>query len=284
MKKQAGGTFLGVTIGLLVGLAAALLVAMYVTKTPIPLVDRGVQGKPDQDALEQERNKSWNPNAGWSCPPRPSWVAGWERPPPPPTRPAQVDPRASCMGGSVNNAALPPSLPIPASPGVAPAMLPAAAPASASAAATPAAPASKPAAPKPTPEATAAPAPAAKPSAPPATTKPASGDALDELIRQRMGASAPAAAKPATSPDASGADPFLYFVQAGAFSSPGEAERQRTKLMMLGLDAKVSERDQAGRTVFRVRLGPFRKKGDADSATERLNAQGVDSALVRVQR
>ena len=76
MKKQAGGTFLGVTIGLLVGLAAALLVAMYVTKTPIPLVDRGVQGKPEQDALEQERNKSWNPNAGWSSPTLPRALGG----------------------------------------------------------------------------------------------------------------------------------------------------------------------------------------------------------------
>lgn len=281
MKKQAGGTFLGVTIGLLVGLAAALLVAMYVTKTPIPLVDRGVQGKPDQDALEQERNKSWNPNAGWSSPTLPSAVGGLDSAPPPPTLPAPVDTSASNMNGGVGNAALPPSLPVPASPGMAPAMVPAAAPASAPTAATPAtaspaapaATASKPAAPKPAPEA----APAAKPA-------PAGGDALDELIRQRMGAAAPAAAKPATSPDASGADPFLYFVQAGAFSSPEEAERQRTKLMMLGLDAKVSERDQAGRTVFRVRLGPFRKKGDADTTTERLNAQGVDSALVRVQR
>lgn len=76
----------------------------------------------------------------------------------------------------------------------------------------------------------------------------------------------------------------MYFVQAGAFSAPDEAERQRTKLMMLGFDAKISERDQAGRTMFRVRLGPFRKKSDADSTTERLSAQGMDSALVRVQR
>ncbi|MDD2535243.1 MAG: hypothetical protein PHW78_01540, partial [Macromonas bipunctata] len=104
MKKQAGGTFLGVTIGLLVGLAAALLVAMYVTKTPIPLVDRGVQGKPDQDALEQERNKSWNPNAGWSSPTLPSAVGGLDSAPPPPTLPAPVDTSASNMNGGVGNA------------------------------------------------------------------------------------------------------------------------------------------------------------------------------------
>jgi len=35
-----------------------------VTKVPIPLVDRGLQPKPDQDAQEQLRNRDWNPNAG----------------------------------------------------------------------------------------------------------------------------------------------------------------------------------------------------------------------------
>jgi len=57
MNKQAGGTLAGFLIGLLVGLGAALAVAVYVAKVPIPLVDRGLQRKPDQDAKEQERNK-----------------------------------------------------------------------------------------------------------------------------------------------------------------------------------------------------------------------------------
>lgn len=64
MNKQAGGTLAGFLIGLLVGLGAALAVAVYVTKVPIPLVDRGLGRKAAQDAQEQERNKDWNPNAG----------------------------------------------------------------------------------------------------------------------------------------------------------------------------------------------------------------------------
>ena len=64
MKKHRGGTLLGFILGLLVGLGAALAVAVYVTKVPIPLVDRGLQPKPDQDAQEQMRNRDWNPNAG----------------------------------------------------------------------------------------------------------------------------------------------------------------------------------------------------------------------------
>ena len=52
----------------------------------------------------------------------------------------------------------------------------------------------------------------------------------------------------------------------------------------MGLEARVTEREQSGRTVFRVRLGPFDKKDDAEKAKERLDGSGVETALVRVQR
>ena len=83
---------------------------------------------------------------------------------------------------------------------------------------------------------------------------------------------------------ARGADPFLYFVQAGAFRTPEDAEAQRAKLSLMGIDAKVTEREQSGRQVFRVRVGPFDKKEDADRHKEKLDAGGVETALVRVQR
>ncbi len=81
-----------------------------------------------------------------------------------------------------------------------------------------------------------------------------------------------------------GADPFLYFVQAGAFRTPEDAEAQRAKLSLMGIDAKVTEREQSGRQVFRVRVGPFEKKEEADRSKEKLEAGGVETALVRVQR
>ncbi|HWH82614.1 MAG TPA: SPOR domain-containing protein, partial [Burkholderiaceae bacterium] len=83
---------------------------------------------------------------------------------------------------------------------------------------------------------------------------------------------------------AGGADPFSYFVQAGAYGRTEDAEQQRAKLAMLGLEGKLSEREQAGRTVFRVRVGPFERKADAEAAKAKLGDAGVESALVRVQR
>lgn len=100
------------------------------------------------------------------------------------------------------------------------------------------------------------------------------------------GAAAPPAAVPASRASAVvvTSDPFQYFVQAGAFRSPQEAEAQRAKLSLMGLEARVSEREQAGRTVYRVRIGPFDRKEDADRGKARLDASGTESALVRVPR
>ncbi len=52
----------------------------------------------------------------------------------------------------------------------------------------------------------------------------------------------------------------------------------------MGIEAKVSEREQSGRQVFRVRVGPFEKKEEADRQKERLETGGIETALVRVQR
>ena len=40
MKSQRGGFVMGLIIGLLIGLALALGVALYVTKVPVPFVNK----------------------------------------------------------------------------------------------------------------------------------------------------------------------------------------------------------------------------------------------------
>ncbi len=96
--------------------------------------------------------------------------------------------------------------------------------------------------------------------------------------------SAPAQRASAPCTASAGADPFSYFVQAGAFARTEDAEQQRAKLALIGVESKLTEREQGGRTVYRVRVGPFDKKEDADAAKDKLADAGVDSALVRVQK
>jgi len=138
----------------------------------------------------------------------------------------------------------------------------------------------------------------AMPSPPPAATGGASPPATAAIAPSGAASGARIAKAPATAGAASmpagrasaplstgtGADPFTYFVQAGAYARTEDAEQQRAKLAMLGIESRLTERDQAGRTVYRVRVGPFDRKEDADRAKEKLGEAGVDSALVRVQK
>lgn len=223
-QPQRGGTILGLIIGLLIGLGAALAVAVYVTKVPVPFMNKGNSRTPEQDAAETRKNKDWDPNAA---------LYGKN-----PARPA-----SAAASGAVS--------PAPAASAPAPA------------ASAPAKPASAPAKSDAKPE-------------PKAEAK--SADPLGDLAKAKSAApAAPAAAGGAT-------EPFLYFVQVGAFRTQEDADAQRAKLSLIGLEAKVTEREQSGRTVYRVRLGPFDRKEDADKQKERLDAGGMESALVRVQR
>lgn len=126
-----------------------------------------------------------------------------------------------------------------------------------------------------------------------AEPKPDAKDAAKDAVAKN--AKDKDASKPAASADPLGdfakakastatAEPFEYFVQAGAFNTQPDADAQRAKLAMLGWEARVSEREQNGRAVFRVRIGPFTKRDDAEVLKEKLDGAGLESALVRVQR
>lgn len=93
----------------------------------------------------------------------------------------------------------------------------------------------------------------------------------------------PAAILAASSTDAApGA--FTYLVQVGAFTRAQDAEARRAALAMQGFTAKVQEREQAGRTVYRVRLGPFDTKAEADALLLKLQGVDIDGQLVRIQK
>ena len=210
--RQRGGFALGVVVGLLIGLSLALGVALYITKAPVPFINKVPPRTAEQDQAEAERNRNWDPNGPLSgrMPVRPGGAAPASSPPGPP------------VAGT---------------------------------------------------------APDASGSAPRSTRDPAA----------ILAGNAPAAATPnpvASTPrsTAPGVDPFVYFVQVGAYANSDEAEAQRAKLALAGLTARITEREQAGRTVYRVRLGPFERREEAEAAQGRLAEGGVDARLVRVER
>lgn len=112
-----------------------------------------------------------------------------------------------------------------------------------------------------------------KTTAPEVRIAPKSADPIGDLAKAKTQGSA-------TTP----ADPFVYFVQAGAYRSTQEADAQRAKLALTGLDAKVSGREQSGYMVYRVRIGPIDKREEADRVRDKLEASGTEAVLIRVNR
>jgi cell division protein FtsN len=257
MNKQRGGTILGLMIGVVLGLAAALAVAVFVTKTPSPFNNKMQTHGADADATESKKNKDWDPNAV---------LAG--KNPAKPTPPALPGAAPTNPVGTPDTAVVAPAVAPPkATANTAPAMPPEKSEKATKAAASPVVAGALSASVATDAAATAA---AVKPS--PKPTTPA--DPLGDLMKS----------KAETKPASAGAEPFMYFVQAGAFRTPEDAEAQRARLSLQGIDAKVTEREQAGRTVYRVRSGPFNKEDDADRMKDKISATGADAALVRVQR
>lgn len=203
-RKQHGGFLIGLVVGGLIGLALALGVALYVTKVPIPFIDKVPQRTAEQDAAEAEKNKNWDPNLPLAG--KNPAVAG-SAPPGPPAGVVLPPPFTDPVTGERRTAA-----------------------------------------------------PARDPAA-------ILGDD-------------PRVARPPAPP----AEAFVYFVQVGAYGRTEEAEAQRARLAIQGFESRISEREQSGRIMYRVRVGPFNQRADAQAVKDTLDGNGTATALVRVQK
>jgi cell division protein FtsN len=225
MTFQKGGFAMGLVAGLLIGLALALGVALYITKAPVPFVNKVPQRTAEQDRAETERNRDWDPNAalGGKSAARAASAAA-----------------AASASATASTSAQGPAIGIQPAPAAAVSVAPVVPPA---------------------PAASAQPRPARDPAA-------------------ILSGETPAAPRSTVVVP----EPFVYFVQAGAFTRNEDAEQQRAKLAMVGQGAKITEREQAGRVVYRVRLGPYPLRNEADALQAKLQEQGIESQIVRVEK
>jgi len=194
-RRQSGGTLLGVIIGLVIGLAIALAVAFYMTKAPLPFMNR-FQERP---ASAGSGAGGWNPNQGLS---------------------------GATSGPPAGSSSMPITV----------------------------------------------------------ASKPLSPQALAKLAQPGAAASQPAAAPTAAQPAVAPAVPaeVSYVLQVGAYSTRDDAERQRARVALTGQEAHVDERVVNGRTLYRVRVGPFTSAQQAEKTQKLLSDNGIQTALVRI--
>ena len=215
VNRQRGNVLVGIIIGVVIGLAAALAVAVYVTKVPVPFMNKGQGRTAEQDAAESRKNQDWDPERA-AVRQEPGQAAAARA-----RHPAAVGARRRRRSPAGVR-----TRPSRARPAV-------------------------------------------------ARRRPMPGRPLGRSAGRPGRGRRPAAAAPT---------PSCTSCRPAPSARPEDAEAQRAKLSLMGVEAKVTEREQSGRTVYRVRVGPFDKKDDADRSKDKLDAGGLETALVRVQR
>ncbi|KVL83964.1 SPOR domain-containing protein [Burkholderia stagnalis] len=289
-SKQAGGTFLGIVLGLIVGLAIAVVVALYITRSPSPFVSKVAPPPADTGASQPQQ---FDPNRALQGKTPGQPVPQAAQPAPPNTAPGQA--ANQTQGGLLPE---PQIVEVPPSAnGSTGSNGSASSNASNGASNNGVAIAPKPADVTPPPK---KPQPVEKPQSNANSNSNSNDDDLGRFAaqkqaqqaqkaQQQMAANTPkptssaaaanngSAAKPPAANDANTG----YFLQVGAYKTETDAEQQRARLGFQGFESKVSKRDVSGVTYFRVRVGPFSKFEDMNSARQRLSDAGVDTAVIR---
>jgi len=101
----------------------------------------------------------------------------------------------------------------------------------------------------------------------------------DRELREKLSAEK----RPAPGPVASAAQD-VYFIQAGAFQNPADADNQKARLAILGFESNVEPASLPDKgTFYRVRLGPYTKVEDLNRVRQSLAQNGIDASLVKVK-
>ena len=70
-----------------------------------------------------------------------------------------------------------------------------------------------------------------------------------------------------------------YYVQAGSFSQRASAAGLQSKLSQFGTP-KIAQADVGGKTFYRVRIGPFNAKNEAERTLAKIKDYGIENASV----
>lgn len=113
-----------------------------------------------------------------------------------------------------------------------------------------------------------------------------------EQQRQRDAADAADAADPAqpvvappaaVAANAAAADGAHYILQAGSFGASGDAEALKARIALLGLSARVESAQIGGKTMYRVRMGPYGTASDLAAAKQKLGNGGLPALAIKAR-
>jgi len=107
---------------------------------------------------------------------------------------------------------------------------------------------------------------------------PSSADPIADIATGKAAADAAASSK------ADAKSEVVFFVQTGAFASQSEADAQKASLAMQGMQSQISEGLVDGKSVWRVRIGPFANVDDSGIVRSKLTGMGIKPAVIKVNK
>jgi cell division protein FtsN len=75
----------------------------------------------------------------------------------------------------------------------------------------------------------------------------------------------------------------VYYLQAGAFQNPADADNLKARLALAGLEAQIQTATVPDKGVWhRVRMGPYSNAQDLEKARAALRENKIESAVIKV--
>ena len=103
----------------------------------------------------------------------------------------------------------------------------------------------------------------------------------EPVTEKELRARAAAAASAKVQQDAS---KDVYFIQAGSFQNPADADNQKARLAILGFESSVEPAALPDKgTWYRVRMGPYKKVDEINRVRQTLAQNGIDASLVKIK-
>ena len=76
----------------------------------------------------------------------------------------------------------------------------------------------------------------------------------------------------------------VYFIQAGSFQNPADADNQKARLAILGFESSVEPANLPDKgTWYRVRMGPYSKLDEINRIRQSLAQNGIEASLVKIK-
>jgi cell division protein FtsN len=75
--------------------------------------------------------------------------------------------------------------------------------------------------------------------------------------------------------------PTGFYLMAGSFQKPSDAEAQKANLALIGFDASVQKAVIGEKVWYRVKIGPFKRQDDANRARNELKENGIEAVPAR---